>query len=107
MLSGDRPGACPNLTQPQLRAALADPKTGLEALLRSTTPQNLLTNVTEIVTKAKAAAPGVSQADLVNGLTVAYCPIAGQVGGLEVPANRHQLTNFTQTVYTRLAAGSY
>jgi mono/diheme cytochrome c family protein len=107
MLAGSRPGGCPALEQPKLKAAIDDPKTGLEAALRQTDDSNLLRSIDAIVAKTKTAAPGVSQADLVNGLTVAYCPIATQAGGLENAANRQRLNRFAQIVYTRLAAGGY
>jgi mono/diheme cytochrome c family protein len=106
MLSGEH-GSCPELTQPALRAALDNTQDGIADLLKQTNDSNLLRNVNQIVDKTKAAAPGISQADLVNGLTTAYCPIAASNGGLATRANRHLLNNFSQVVYTRLAAGGY
>jgi mono/diheme cytochrome c family protein len=106
-LQSGREHGCPDVSQPELKAALDNQQNGIADLLRQTNDGNLLQNVGQIVDRAKAAAPGLSQADLVNGLTVAYCPIAGQSGGLAARANRHKLNNFSQLVYSKLAAGRY
>jgi mono/diheme cytochrome c family protein len=105
--NGQRPDGCPALVQDKLQSVLADNSNGLADLLKSTTMPNLWNNVSEIVQKLHAVAPDVSQSDVVNGLTVAYCPIV--YGNPSIPPAQRawQLTHFADRLYTQLsAAGS-
>jgi mono/diheme cytochrome c family protein len=86
-----------------LSTALADPKNGLDPLLQGITDTNMLSRVGGIVAKAKALAPKAGQAELVNDLQAAYCPILKQDTSLPADRKREQLSNFGQLVYARIA----
>jgi mono/diheme cytochrome c family protein len=91
---------CPALSE--AGAAFADPKIGIEDALKSLTPATMLQTIGTILPKAKAAAPQASQAELVNGLTEAYCPVVvadpAVPDALKVP----QLDQFSDRVYSEV-----
>ncbi len=95
-------GHCPTVVQPELAAAINNPKLGINDALRSMTLPTLLTTADHLVTQLKTAAPGVKPDDIVNGLTIAYCPIVEQ--DKAVPANLKvaMLDHFSERVYTEL-----
>lgn len=101
--NGQRPDGCPTLVQEQIKTVLADKSNGLEDLLQSTTMPNMLNNVNAIVQKLHSLAPGLSQSDAVNGLTIAYCPIV--YGDDSIPPDQRawQLTHFADRLYTQLS----
>jgi mono/diheme cytochrome c family protein len=82
--------------------ALADPKSGIAPLLGSISEVDMLNRVGQIVTKAKAADPHAGNADLVNGLTAAYCPILKQDAAVAPERKPEQLATFSQLVYSRV-----
>jgi len=101
-LSGTLPGdACPTLAQPDVAKLSAD--STVQALLHSTTADNMLQTANRIVAKVKADAPHVAQADLVNGLTIAYCPIVIKDARLSPAQRIEQLGQFAETIYTQLS----
>jgi mono/diheme cytochrome c family protein len=95
-------GHCPTLEQPDLAGVIKDPKNGVDAALRSMTFATLLTTADNLVAKVKAAAPGARQDDIVNSLTIAYCPIVES--DPKVPPNMKVATldHFSERVYTEL-----
>jgi mono/diheme cytochrome c family protein len=106
LLAGTAPDGCGTLVQPKLKAAVDDPKDGIADLLHQINSGNITEEIAQLVPKVHAAAPGVSQADIINGMTVAYCPIVSRDGGLAKPENRRLLNRFTTLLYTKLVGGS-
>ena len=86
--------------QPDVAKFAAD--STVQALLHATTADNMLQTANRIVAKAKAVAPHVAQADLVNGLTIAYCPVVTNDAHLSPPQRIEQLDQFSETLYTQL-----
>ncbi len=88
-----------------IAATIADPKTGVTDQLRAVTQANMLQTIQQILPKVEAAAPQAKPADIVNGLTVAWCPIVAadaQIpGSLKVPL----LDQFSDRVYSELRTG--
>ena len=105
LLNGKRPNGCPDVSQPELKRVLADQSSGIGTLLSDTHPTNLLQSVNALIGKVKAAAPTLEQADIVNGLTQAYCPIVQNDASLPPDARVWQLTHFADRLYVQLTTG--
>lgn len=101
--NGQRPDGCPTLVQDQLKTLLADKSNGLEALLKSTTMPNMLTNVNAMVQKLHSLAPTLSRSDTVNGLAIAYCPIVQTDDSIPPDQRAWQVTHFADRLYTQLS----
>ena len=101
-LYGPAAGSCPQISQPDIAAAVADPKTGIQAALHAMTEATILQTVEQIVPKLKAAAPKAQPADIINGLTLAYCPIVRQQADLPQPRKAFQIGQFSERVYSEL-----
>ena len=101
-LYGPLTGNCPTISQPAIAAAVADPKTGISTALHDMTQSTIVQTVEQIVPKIKAAAPQAQQADIVNGVTLAYCPIVRQDANIPDPQKVTQLGQFSEQVYSEL-----
>ena len=101
-LYGGKSGQCPQISPPEIAAGVSDPKTGIAGALRAMTQANVLQTTEEVVPKLKAAAPDASQADIVNGLTLAYCPIVRQDPNIPEERKVTQLDEFSERVYSYL-----
>jgi mono/diheme cytochrome c family protein len=101
-LYGPPAGECPKITPQAIAAAVSDRSTGIADSLRAMTPANVLQTVEQILPKIKASAPGLPQADIVNGLTLAYCPIIRQDTRLPEQQKITQLDGFSERVYSEL-----
>ena len=95
-------GQCPKLVQPDLAAAIQDPKSGVTAALTAMTLGNMLQTIDQILPKVKAAAPNARQNDIVNSLTIAYCPIVEHNATLAADMRVPQLDQFSERVYSEL-----
>lgn len=95
-------GHCGTVVQPEIAPVINDPKSGITDALKAMTLENVLQTAHEVVEKVKQAAPHASQADIVNSLTLAYCPIVRD--DPKVPAGQKvpQLDNFSERVYSEL-----
>ena len=98
-------GACPKLDQPQIAAAVNDPKTGIEDTLRGINLENVLQSVDKILVKLKGVAPQADRAAIVNNLTYAYCPVIKQDASVQGPQKVTQFDNFSVRVYSALKTG--
>ena len=101
-LYGPRAGTCPAIAQPEIAAAVADPKTGIQSALHEMTQATVLQTVDDIVPKVKAAAPQAQQAEIVNGLTMAYCSIARQDPNTTDQQKVALIGEFSERVYSDL-----
>ncbi len=110
LLNGKRPNGCPSQDEasPDVTKLVANQSNGISALLGDTHTTNMLQSVNAIVAKIKAAAPDVEQADIVNGLTIAYCPIVESDETVSPDQKPWQLTHFAQRLYVQLTTnGKY
>ena len=108
LLNGGRGDGCPEVVQPDLAKAVADPSNGIDATLHATALPNMLQSVDKLVTELHAAAPGVSKADAVNGMTIAYCHVLYGDGALQTDDRLWQMTHFADRLYTQLTTnGAY
>ena len=103
LLNGLRPDGCPPVENDTLKAALADESNGITALLQQTALPNMLQSVNAIIPKLHAAAPSLQQADIVNGLTQAYCPIAYADKSVQPDKHVWLMTHFSERLYVQLS----
>jgi mono/diheme cytochrome c family protein len=82
---------------------LPDPVRQALATLEYTT---MARQIPQIVEQARTASPGVSAADLTNGLTATLCPTVEAKAGLSLAGKRNVLDQFAQLVYTQAAGGN-
>ena len=103
---GEGGSQCP-VDMPAGQKAVVD-KANAEAqdLLQSTRNDNLAAAVGQLVPRMKAALPDASPADIVNGLTVAFCPSVEKQTGLSLGQKRELLDMFSQLAYTQAVAGN-
>ncbi len=95
-------GQCPKIVQPQLAPVINDPKNGITDALRAMNQDTVLQTAKEIVSKVKSAVPDAKQADIVNSLTIAYCPIVEKDSRIPVNLKVPMLDHFSERVYSEL-----
>ncbi len=106
LISGEGKTQCPDDLSPGARAVMDKANANAKNLLQSPASDTLVPRIEALVPKVKAAIPNASQADLVNGLTAAYCrQVAGQ-NNLSTVQKRNLLDIFSQLAYTQVATGT-
>jgi mono/diheme cytochrome c family protein len=95
--------ACPPLGTSPLDTAIADPASGVPDLLKNVSDENVLQSANKIIRAVKAKVPDAPQADIVNELTDAYCPVVAADTTLDTVDRWNLLNQFGETVYTQLA----
>ena len=101
MLAGNRPNGCPPLVEPITKKAIEDPSNGIKLLLSSVTPDDILGHIDAMLAKVKQVAPQATQNDIVNSLTIAYCPVVYGNAKLSMAQKAAQLDQFSELVYGR------
>ncbi len=108
LLNGARPDGCPVLAEGELQRVIDDKGTGVDELLQQMTLPTMLQTTNQIIARVKKAAPDLEQADIVNGLTIAYCPIANADTTLDEGSRHWAMSNFAERVYVQLTTkGAY
>jgi mono/diheme cytochrome c family protein len=103
LLAFNLPGGCPKIAESDTGRAVDAPD--VKALLAATNEENILANAEALITKVRAAAPKASQADIINSLTIAYCPVVAAKTSLPTQAQKAELLDeFAERVYTELAS---
>jgi len=98
-------GHCPKVVQPDLAAVIDNPENGVTDALRAMTVDTVLQTAEKLVAKVKAAVPQAKQADIVNSLTIAYCPIVEADGRIPAGMKVAALDHFSERVYSELHSG--
>jgi mono/diheme cytochrome c family protein len=98
-MNGSPKSNCPAVASPALAQALASDRGGLKTQLASVTEANMPQLTGQLVSKARAAAPGTGQADLVNGLTSAYCAVVRADPSLDWNQRALRLGHFSEMAY--------
>ncbi len=75
-------------------------------ILQSLTDDNVVPSIEKLVPLIKKAVAGASPADLVNGLTAAYCHEVAGNNALSIAQKRSRLSIFSQLAYTDVVAGT-
>ena len=78
-------------------------RVGGDAMLQATNDGNALETLNALVPKLKQAEPSISQADLINGVTAAYCPIVMKDSAQPDDARLQQLQRFSMLAFTAIA----
>jgi mono/diheme cytochrome c family protein len=72
--------------------------------LTAITPESMLPTIPSLIARVKEISPDKPQADIINGLMLAYCRIEAQNPAFSKPHGREELTRFGQLVYSELAS---
>ena len=105
LLNGERPDGCPTLAQPDLKRVLADKSNGVADMLASMTLPTMLQTTDKIIAAVHTAAPDIKREALVNGLMVAYCPIAQADHDISPDQRLWWMTHFGERVYVQASTG--
>ena len=82
---------------------IAEPE--VAKILAGTTQENSLANAEALIKRVKAGAPKATQADIINSLTLGYCPVVMADKSLETAVQKSQARDgFAERVYTDLAS---
>jgi hypothetical protein len=84
----------PDLTSDPTRAKLLVGGSGID----------LANDISELISEVQLKEPGISNADLTNGLIAAYCPLVAQASGLTDVQRWNRMHRFVQVLQQRLAA---
>jgi hypothetical protein len=82
-----------------------DPEIG--KALAAMNAETMLPTIPTLIARVREVSPKLSQADIVNGLTVAYCKIQEQTASLVQPHGRELLNRFSLLVYSELASNTH
>jgi mono/diheme cytochrome c family protein len=83
----------PSIDDPQINKTLA-----------SMSPESMLSAIPTLIARVKEHSPDKPQADIINGLMLAYCRIEARTPEFLKPGGRDQLNRFGQLVYGELAS---
>ena len=92
-LIGPNETPVPSIDDPEINKTLA-----------AMSPDLMLPTIPALIGRVKTIAPGKSQADVINGLMLAYCRIEARQPGFNNPAGRDLLNRFGQLVFSELAS---
>jgi len=81
---------------------IQDPQ--INKTLAAMTPETMLTTIPSLVARVKEISPDKPQADIINGLMLAYCQIEARTPAFSKPHGRDELVRFGQLVYSELAS---
>ena len=84
----------PDLTSDSSRAKLLVGGSGID----------LANDISELISEVQLKEPGISNADLTNGLIAAYCPLVAQAPGLTTRKQWTQMHRFVRVLQQQLAA---
>lgn len=92
-------GGCGHVAEKDLAAVEAGAT--VQKLLHQLTLQNILYSANDLIAQVRKAAPQAKQADVINSLTISYCPIV-QAGPGTLPQKVEMLDEFSERLYTQL-----
>ena len=85
--------------------SIDDPK--INAELTSMKAETMVATIPKLIARVRQISPRVSQADPVNGLTLAYCKIEAHKRSFREPHGRNLLNEFSVLVYSELASNGH
>jgi mono/diheme cytochrome c family protein len=95
--------SCAAMAPDAVARAVADPASGLAARIDAVSEANMAQEVPRIVTDVRTKAHGATSADIVNGLTAAYCHVVAGDPKLDREWRALQLGHFSETVYRQVS----
>ena len=72
--------------------------------LAGMTAESMLPAIPTLIARVREISPGRPQADIVNGLMLAYCRIESRMAAFRKPNGRELLDRFGQLVYSELVS---
>ena len=103
MLAGNNQGGCPAIAEPVLARAVA----GVQDQLKEIQPATMLQTIDAVLPKIKEANPAITDEDLVNGLTIGYCPVVFSDASIAPVRRPIALGNFSGLVYGQIKKGNH
>ena len=76
----------------------------IDQTLAAMNPESMLSAIPTLVARVREISPGKPQADIVNGLMLAYCRIESRMASFRKPHGRDLLNRFGQLVYSEVAS---
>ena len=103
LLAANLPGGCPRMSDQRLAAAIEKSNAGekMQAMKSSVNLDVIDAMLKNLLPKARQLAPKATVDDIVNALTIAYCPIAPS-GNSPRAAAAARLGDFSTLVYGRI-----
>jgi hypothetical protein len=92
------------VVEPGLAGVINDPTSGVTSALKAMTLENVLQTADHLVEKVKAADPNAKRSDIVNSLTLAYCPIVRDNPKIPADLKVPMLDHFSERVYSEAKA---
>ncbi len=103
LMAANAAGGCPKIAEGDTAKVIAQPD--VQKILADTTDENILANAEQLITKVRAGAPHAAQADIINSLTLGYCPVVAANKALTTQGQRAEmLDEFSERVYTEIAS---
>ena len=97
-------GGCPKVVEPATARAIADPANKVPETLADLNEANMLDHAQTLITKVKAAAPQAKQADIINSLMIAYCPVITANTTLTQSQKVDQFDEWGERLYTQIVS---
>jgi hypothetical protein len=96
------PDGCPKIADDSMSKVISS--SDVQSILQKTNDENIVQNSDELIAKVKAGVPGAKQADIINSLTLGYCPVVASNTALKTQAQKSEmLDEFAERVYTQAA----
>jgi len=95
---------CPLVTNSGNQNAVTDPGAGIVDLMQGVDDDNISNKISEMLHQLHTNNPSISDADAINDLMVAYCPIVAKEGGSKSQMNK-KLHAFLDEVNEQLSSG--
>ena len=68
------------------------------------TPESTLSTIPTLIARVREVSPDKPQAEVINGLMLAYCRVEARTSAFLKPQGRDQLNRFGQLVYSELTS---
>jgi mono/diheme cytochrome c family protein len=96
------PHGCPKIADATMSKVISS--ADIQSILQKTNDENIVENSDELIAKVKAGDPGANQADIINSLTLGYCPFVASNTALTTQAQKSEmLDEFSERVFTQIA----
>lgn len=94
---------CPEAQGQSEPGVLEETKQDIASWSASLSGDDLLNRVDELVSRLHEKYPGVDEAELVNYLITAYCPVVAQMDGLSEDEKTARLDQFSEQAFTAVS----
>jgi mono/diheme cytochrome c family protein len=103
LMAMNLPDGCPKIADASMAKLVAAPD--IQGLLKKTNDENVLQTADALIAKVRAGVPSAKQADIINSLTLGYCPVVAANTSLSTPAQKSEmLDEFSERVFTQIVS---